>query len=174
MKKLFLLSFVLFALGACSSDEVGPPGPQGEPGEDGLIGTIFEANVDFAADDYSVVVPIPDNIEVYSTDVVLVYILEAVDEDTGLDIWAPLPQTFYFDDGELVYNYNFTEDDVAIYLDGTKDLSTLGDEYVTDQIFRIVVVPAGEIEAMGLDTSNYIEVESALNLKEKDIQKVQQ
>ena len=168
MKKISLLfAFIAFSLTSCSSDE---PGPQGPPGEPGLIGTIFEANVDFEGDDYSAVIPIPGNIEVYDTDVVLVYLLEAVEDNE--DIWTPLPQTFYFDEGELVYNYNFTSDSVAIFLDGTVDLTTLSDSFTTDQIFRIVVVPAGEVQAMGINTSNYHEVESALNIEGKTIQKI--
>ena len=173
MKKISLLfAFIAFSLTSCSSDEPGPPGPQGPPGEPGLIGTVFEADVDFMADDYSVVIPIPENIEIYQTDVVLVYLLEAVDNNTGADIWTPLPQTFYLDEGEVVYNYNFTADNVAIFLDGTVDLSTLDAAFTTDQIFRIVIVPAGEIDAMSIDASNYLEVEAALDLEGKTIQKV--
>lgn len=175
MKKFFsIIAFTLFALTSCSDDgPPGPPGPQGPAGEDGLIGAIFETDaIDFTADNgYSVLVDIPTNIEVYDSDVVLVYLLEGVDDESDADIWSLLPQTFYFDEGELEYNFNFTSSNVALFLDGNVDLATLSSDYTNNQIFRIVVVPSG-FATSGIDVANYSAVMSALKLKEKDIPKI--
>ena len=170
MKKLLtFLTLTLFLFNSCSGDgEVGPRGPQGppgEPGENGLIGTVFETDVDFEADTYYEIVPIPEAIEVLPSDVVLVYLLEYVDEETGKDVWSLLPQTFYLDEGQLVYNYNHTDSDVEIFLDGNIDFSTLGAEYTDNQVFRIVIIPADPYETSGVDASNYSEVEDMLKIK---------
>ena len=177
MKKLLtFLTLSLFIFTSCSNDgQVGPRGPQGppgEPGENGLIGTVFEAEIDFEADTYYDIVAIPEDVEISSSDVVLVYLLEFVDEETGYDVWSLLPQTFYLDEGQLVYNYNHTLADVEIFLDGTIDLSTLGEEYTDNQVFRIVIIPAGSYENSGVNTANYSEVEAMLKLKERKIPRV--
>lgn len=176
MKKYFALFVIsLFTLTSCSSDgEVGPRGPQGPPGEpgaDGLIATVYETEaLNFTADNgYSEIVDIPSNIEIFDSDVILVYLLEGVDEETNADIWTLLPQIFYLDDGELVYNYNYTSDNVAIFLDGNAQLENLDAVYTENQIFRIVVVPAGFPTESAVDVSNYNAVMSALNIKEENI-----
>ena len=64
-----------------------------------------------------------------------------------------LSQTEYFDNGVLVYNYDFTQQDVRFFLDGTIDFNTLDDTFTQNQVFRVVVVPADNID--GLDTSNF-------------------
>ncbi len=165
-KTTFLLSFMLIAFTSCSTDgEVGPRGPQGpegEPGLDGLIGIMFETEIDFEPETYSQIVPIPSGIEVLNSDVVLVYLLEYVDEETGNDVWSLLPQTFYLEGGQLVYNYNHTFADVEIFLDGTVDFSTLGEEFTDNQTFRIVVIPADPFQASGIDASNFEAVMQAL------------
>ena len=180
MKKLLtFLTLSLFLFTSCSGDgEIGPRGPQGppgepgEPGQDGLIGTVFEAEIDFEGDTYYEIVGIPEDIEVLSSDVVLVYLLEYVDEETGNDVWSLLPQTFYLDEGQLVYNYNHTLADVEIFLDGTIDLSTLGEEYTDNQVFRIVIIPADPYETLGVNASDYSEVEAMLKIKERKIPRV--
>lgn len=174
MKRIyFLLSFVLIAFTSCSDDgemgPPGPPGPQGPAGIDGLVGAVFEKEIDFGPETYSEIVPIPSSIEVLDSDVVLVYLLEYVDEETGYDVWSLLPQTFYLDGGQLVYNYNHTLADVQIFLDGTIDLNTLGGEYTDNQIFRIVVLPAEFAQDNSLDVSNYEAVMSALDIQESEI-----
>ena len=63
-----------------------------------------------------------------------------------------LPQTTYLDDGILVYNYDFSQDDVRVFLDGTTNFNTLDSSFTQNQLFRVVVVPADNVD--GLDTSN--------------------
>ncbi len=73
--------------------------------------------------------------------------------DAGEPIWRLLTQTEYFNDGVLVYNYDFTQQSVRFFLDGTIDFNTLDDTWTKNQAFRVVVVPADNID--GLDTSNF-------------------
>ena len=81
--------------------------------------------------------------DVFPTDVTLVYVLwETFD---GQDIWRLTPQTVQFDDGNLVYNYDFTQTDVRFFLEGSTDFSTLDTSYTLSQVFRVVVIPADNL-----------------------------
>lgn len=151
-----ILSFIsVFALllTACEGDP-GPPGLDGLNGLDGEIiaSSAFEIVLDLnETNNYEFIEPYGFN--VFPTDVTLVYISWEV--DGGQDIWRLLPQTEYFDDGTLVYNYDFTQNDVRFFLDGTTDFSTLDPSYTDEQVFRVVVVPAdnvGRIDITNLDT----------------------
>lgn len=147
MKKIvFLLAIVsTFVFTACEGDP-GPPGPQGEPGIN-ILGKVFEATVDFTAgNDFRQLVTIPSSIEVFESDVILVYWLEDVVSDGNggtLDIWTPLPQTIYLDTGgSFQYTFNHSFLDVLLFLQGDVDLTTLGNGFTNDQTFRIAVVPS--------------------------------
>jgi len=169
MKKLLSLILIASTIVACSSDgEVGPPGP---PGQDGvnIVGQAFEVEADFNDPDYSVFADFPSTIEVLESDVVLVYWLELVDD--GTDVWNLIPQTIYFEDGEFQYNYNHTDFDVNIYLQGNIDLGTLGERYTQDQIFKIVVLPVDYAQDNNLEVSDYQSVKTSLDLNESNIKR---
>jgi hypothetical protein len=85
------------------------------------------------------------------------------DTINGQDIWRLMPQTITFDDGSLVYNFDFTQEDVRFFLDGTVDFNTLDDVWTQDQVFRVVVVPADNIG--GINLSNIDAVLSANNIQ---------
>jgi len=143
---LFLVFASIFMM-SCEGD----PGPQGPQGPVGglLISSAFEIEIDFnAEDDYSYIEAY--GFDVFPSDVTLVYILW--DTVNGQDIWRLLPQTVEFDDGTLVYNYDFTQEDVSFFLDGSTDLDNLENVWTQNQVFRVVVVPADNID--GLDVSN--------------------
>ena len=147
MKK-FISRIVIAFLFACE----GPEGPRGIPGQDGglIVAGAFEIAIDFTADNnYQYIEPY--GFELYPYDMTLVYILW--ETDNGTDIWRLLPQsTTFIDDTFLIYNYDFTQDDVRFFLDGTTDFSTLDASWTQNQIFRVVVVPADNVD--GLDYSN--------------------
>jgi hypothetical protein len=170
-----LLVFALTVLTSC----VGEPGPPGPPGEDGdsFIGSVFEIEGDFtSSNDYSLFFEFPNTIEVFESDVVLVYILwEIVEDNSGelLDVWRLLPQTVVLDEGVLQYNYDYTFADVQVFLEGTIDFNTLLSEETDDQVFRIVVFPADFIAQKGLDVSDYSMMMKSLGVKKDLVQKIE-
>ena len=164
MKKLLLIPIISLFIISCVS-EIGPPGPPGQDGIDGIniLGQIFEAQVDFTADNgFEVFIEFPSQIEVFDTDVVIAYILVGI--DNGVDIWEPLPQTLFFEDGILLYGYNYTFNDIVFFLDGTVSIADLNPELTQDIIFRVAIIPADAAKSM--DTNNLKEVMNALHNKE--------
>jgi hypothetical protein len=159
MKRIIsFISVFALLLTSCTGDQ-GPPGfdgPQGPPGRE-FVGSAFEIVIDFnAADNFEFFEPY--GFEVFPSDVTLVYIEWEV--DNGAPIWRLLPQSVYFDnDSVLVYNFDFTQQDVRIFLDGTTNFNTLDPIWTRNQAFRIVVLPAGNVD--GMDVSN---LETVLNL----------
>lgn len=167
MKRLLPL-FTVFALVFTSCE--GPQGPPGFDGLDGLDGEIiassaFEIVIDFnTVNDFEYIEAYGFN--VLPSDVTLVYILW--DTQNGQDIWRLMPQTVYFDDDtNLVYNFDFTQDDVRFFLDGTTDFSTLDDVWTQDQVFRVVVVPADNVD--GIDVSDINTVMNLIDIQSIDL-----
>ena len=122
-------------------------GPMGPPGADGtsLLGTIFEMEGDFkASNNYELFFDFPQNFEIYETDVVLVYILWEVTTVNGknTDVWRLLPQTRFIDDGVIQYNFDYTVNDVRVFLETTFPYEDLLPAETQDQVFRIAVLPA--------------------------------
>ncbi|MGB7785663.1 MAG: collagen-like protein [Salinimicrobium sp.] len=179
MKKLFyLFSIISLSLASCSSGDegpVGPPGPQGPPGADGLIGTVFDVTADFnAGNDYSALVTYSDftDVEVFETDVVLVYLRVGQDGEAGGEpvyLWRLLPQTYYVDGGTMQYNYDYSYFDVNIFLNGDVELSGLGSVFLDDQVFRVAIVPADFAQTTGVNVADYNAVMSAMKVDTQDI-----
>jgi len=166
MKRILtLISVFTLLLTACE----GEPGPPGFDGLDGLDGAIiassaFEIEIDFnAANNFEFIEPY--GFTVLPSDVTLVYILW--DISNGQDIWRLMPQTVTFDNGSLVYNFDFTQEDVRLFLDGTTDFNALDNVWTQGQIFRVVVVPADNID--GIDVSNINNVLIANNIQSFDV-----
>jgi len=137
MKKLVsLLSVVLFM--SCVVEE-------GIDGRDGglIVSSAFEIVVDFNANNnYEIVEPY--GFDVFEYDVTLVYILW--ETDNGQDVWRLLPQSTIFVGGAtLTYNFDFTQTDVKLFLEGTANFDNLGAVWTQDVVFRIVVVPADNV-----------------------------
>lgn len=78
-----------------------------------------------------------------NSDVVLIY---RQDTSSGTAVWKLLPKTYYFEDGELDYHFDFTANDIQIFADANFNLTTQSNafknQYLNNQIFRIVLVPA--------------------------------
>jgi len=140
MKKLVsLLSVVLFM--SCVVEE-------GIDGRDGglIVSSAFEIVVDFNANNnYEIVEPY--GFDVFEYDVTLVYILW--ETDNGQDVWRLLPQSTIFVGGAtLTYNFDFTQTDVKLFLEGTANFDNLDAVWTQDAVFRIVVVPADNVSSL--------------------------
>ena len=135
------------------------------------ISEVFEySNVNFVPNNFSVILAYPHAI--FSSDMVLVYRLSG--NFQGQDIWKLVPDTYYFDDGTLdfEYNYDFTRFDVNVYLNGF-DLASISTAYRLNQVFRVVIIPGYFGKNSSLDYSEYNAVIKAFNIDESKIIKVQ-
>jgi hypothetical protein len=175
MRKLLSLLLVgaLATIYACVGP-VGPPGvpgPQGTQGQPGvnIVAEAFELDVNFTSqNEYRVELPL--NPALVEGDVLLVYI--RWDVSNGLSIWRALPQTVFFDDGVLVYNYDFTSVDYSIFIETNLDPSTLPAVWTANQRFRIVIVPADF--SSRIDYNDYEGVVKMLGLTEDDFVKLEE
>ncbi|WP_053991301.1 hypothetical protein [Mangrovimonas sp. TPBH4] len=158
MKKLFaLLMFTSLLFTACEGDQ-GPPGP---PGQDGVyfVGQSFERTMDLtSANNYQTTVEIPLSIDLYESDMVLVYRL--IGQVDGYDVWKLLPETIYTSSGEFQYNFEHNFDYVTIFMDfsATFNFNELLPSDTLDQIFRIVILPVDFVNSSNIDVTNYDEV----------------
>ena len=170
-----LLSFAL--LSGCITEEgpqgpPGPVGPQGPAGVDAENAYVFEyENINFTAPDYDAILSYPDDFEGLASDVALAYLLWGVENVDGedLEIWRPLPQTVLTEFGTLIYNYDFTLNDVRIFLDADFSLDQLGAIDTDDWVARVVVVP-GDFWASGRidSTIGYYELIEMLDIQHKE------
>ena len=180
----WILGALLLVVFTACEGPVGPPGPPGFDGLDGLdgqdginiLGQVVEIEGTFdAANEYTLFYEFPQSIEVFESDVVLVYILWDQTEDGNgepVDIWRLLPQTRLLDQGILQYNFDHTFFDVSVFLESDFDLSTLLPGDTDNQIFRIAVLPSDFAQGSKLNYSNIDAVMATLNVKESDIQRV--
>lgn len=167
---------VLLSLTTLSCE--GPIGPEGPPGRDGLdgvniLGTVFEAQGTFsAANQYSLLFEFPNTLEVFETDVVLVYLLWDTTQDgngQSVDIWRLLPQTRIIDQGLLQYNFDHTFFDVSVFLETDFDPAFLLPGDTDNQVFRIAVLPADPLNGSRVNLSDYEQVMQFMGATEKDI-----
>ncbi|WP_306352158.1 hypothetical protein [Flavobacterium sp. '19STA2R22 D10 B1'] len=142
MKKLLLILAVVFGSIAIQSCE-GSDGPQGPPGPTAEV--IELRNYDFtAASNYQKNIAL--NPRLFPGDVVVGYVLW--ETFNGQPVWRPMPQVEYFPNnnapaapnGELTYNYDFTINDINIFLQFNFDVTTVPG-YTKNQTFRFVLVP---------------------------------
>jgi hypothetical protein len=166
----------LVAFQACEGPE-GPVGPQGEQGLQGvpgtpgvnIVGTTYQTTVDFTEEGgWGVGLDFPE--ELVESDVVLTYILWDVAEDRP--IWRAVPQTIFFEDGPLVYNFDFTQVDIRLFLEGAVNPATLDDVWTKSQTFRIVVVPSDFPDAR-IDWTDYNAVTKMLGIQDSDFKKLE-
>ncbi|QOG01878.1 hypothetical protein [Flavobacterium sp. MDT1-60] len=169
MKKILTL-FAVVGLIAFSSCE----GPEGPPGQDGSIpAEVYEvSNVNFtAANDYNPIIPL--NPAIFDSDMVVLYRLAGV--ENGQDVWKMTPELYYFANGtfNFGYNFNFTKNDVSIYLDGN-DLASVQTSFRTNQIFRIVIIPGyfSNKSVNKPDFSDYNAVIKKYNIDDSNLKKI--
>lgn len=146
-KTLFILISTLFIISSCR----GPRGFDGTDGRDGIdgesfMGSLFEIIGTFDnSNDYSLYFDFSEQIKVYETDIILVYILWKViinENNEEIDVWKMLPQVRFLEKGVLKYDFDYTHRDIQIYLEGDINFNDLERGDVEDQLFRIAVLPA--------------------------------
>ncbi len=154
MKRILSFIFAIFLFNSCTTEEIV------EVRENFFEASAFEIVLDFTPqNDYSFVEPY--GFEVLPSDVTLVYISWEV--DNGQDVWRLVPQTVIFEDGnDLVYNYDFTQNDVRFFLEGS-NLDILGPEWTEAQAFRVVVVPAQNVGRGGdFESVDYSDLQAVM------------
>lgn len=169
MKKIILLLTVVtaFVFQGCEGPE-GPQGPVGPAGD--TISEVFEVTRSFnSGNNFSSIIPL--NPQIYASDVVLVYLLwETVNPTTP--VWRLMPQTVQLNEGDLLYNYDFTRSDVNLFLSSADlDLNSLASQWTQNQTFRIVIVPGyfSKSATKQVDFSNYDEVIKAFNIDDSNV-----
>jgi hypothetical protein len=168
MKKIILLFAIIgmIAMQSCTVNETSR-----QPDND-TISEVFEVTRDFStANSFSTLVSFRTSI--YSSDMVLVYHL--YDVVNGTDVWRLMPQTYYFTNGdELDYNFDFTRNDVNIFLDANFPLTTLSSAWTQNQTFRVVIIPgffSNKVSSQ-VDFLDYNAVIKTLKIKEAAIKKI--
>ena len=186
MKKIKLLfGIVVVAFAMSCEGPAGPPGFDGLDGRDGLdgqdgvniLGQAIEIEGTFTAENnYSIFFEFPQTVEVFESDLVLVYLLfNQVDDPDGgdpIDVWRLLPQTRILDQGLLQYNFDHTFLDVNIFLESDFDLGTLLPGDTDNQVFRIAVVPAEFGTDSSIDLTDFNSVMNAMQLDLESIEKI--
>jgi hypothetical protein len=133
-----------------------------------LLPEVFEVTASFSAsNNFARLVTL--NPAIYSSDMVLVYRL--FDVVNGADVWRSLPQTVYLTQGELDYNFDFTKNDINIFLDSNFDLTTLSNTWAQNQTFRIVIIPGyfSNKSNKAVDFNDYNAVIKAFNINENKV-----
>ncbi len=136
-----------------------------------LIPEVFEVTASFSVtNDFAKLVTL--NPAIYSSDMVLVYrLFDVVDTE---DLWRSLPQTVYLSQGDLDYNFDFTRNDINIFLDSNFDLTTLSPTWAQNQVFRVVIIPGylSNRNSKAIDFNDYNAVVKAFNIKENQIKRL--
>jgi hypothetical protein len=137
-----------------------------------LLAEVFEVRTSFtAANNYSRLVTL--NPPIYNSDMVLVYRL--FDVLNGQSLWRQLPQAVYLPQGELDYNFDFTRNDIEIFLESDFDLATLGAFWSQNQVFRVVIIPGyfSNKNNNAIDFNDYNAVVKAFKIKDNQIKSIQ-
>ncbi|NBL65252.1 hypothetical protein GV828_08600 [Flavobacterium sp. NST-5] len=165
MKKIFLLLTVVASafFTSCNNDD------NVNFQDNDTIAEVFEIrNVNFMGSSGYEIFYEFGQFPIFDSDMILVYRLAAV--ENGRDVWELLPKTVYFNDGtELDYNFDFTTQDIRIYMSGTLDLASVP-EFTQNQLFRVVIVP-GFLSNRGgnsFDASNYQSVIDFYGINDKN------
>lgn len=136
MKKIFSLFAIvgLMVFSSCSDDD--------NDVDYDTISHVFQVSgVTFDSNGNTQVIDF--NTPIYSGDVILMYRLNGT--LNGRNVWSPIPQSYYYDDGTLhfTYKFNFTQDDIDLYLEGF-ELNTVPNNLRVNQTFRVVIVPGDD------------------------------
>ena len=168
MKKLLLLNLALAMVSmiSCTTEFYesaipGPQGPEGPQGPSGEAAYVFEyTDITFFAPDYEVILEYPLDFQGLPSDVALVYFLWDVQDINGelVDVWRPLPQQVFAPFGTIQYNYDFTTNDVRLFMEGNFSSADLAPVDTDNWVVRVVVVPGDFWSSGRMDYPGYREV----------------
>ncbi|MDQ3394161.1 MAG: hypothetical protein M3512_08625 [Bacteroidota bacterium] len=194
MKQLVQLTFIMiFAIGVSCKVTEGPPGPAGAQGDSGPAGppgpsgasartaSLFDLPpVTFDSENgYEVGFGFEDtDIEIFDTDVIMVYMPYGVFQDEP--VWTPLPVTFYPDGNPLKYNFAFSHLALFLFIEAQQEVIDAQDpDTFTEMFFRVAILPAEALGANGrskkpadLSTLSYDEMLKTYGINEKDVKKL--
>lgn len=141
IKTIAALLFMTVVLISCGDrGPVGPEGPPGPPGPE-ILPTSFEFNATLSPDnDFEYINSIPNEIDVFDSDVVIAFVLEDYIEQDDLEVWRQLPITEFNSKGTVLFDFDYTLIDVRVFLDANYFL-TSSDGY-QDVLIRAVHIPA--------------------------------
>ncbi len=104
-----------------------------------------------------------------ASDVVLVYRAFGTDA-SGNTLYQQLPRIAYSNLGNLDYDFYFSKLGLVIRAKGNYELN-LTPQFITNQTFRVVFVPASTGKTASVDFSDYYSVAKFYNIKESDVKK---
>lgn len=111
-----------------------------------------------------------------SQDIILVYKRDYDDNNNNAPYWQSLPKTYFIDSGNFEYNYNFVTNNVQIHLESSFKIPNQTPQfianYVNNQTFRIVLVPAvygGKNAKSDLSKMSYEEVIKKFNINDSNV-----
>ena len=118
---------------------------------------------------YSITRQLPFNL--IEMDMVLVYRMVSVGGSNG-NVWEQIPTTYHFAGGAEYLDYVFEFNDNSITIDAYSNFNLAGDPLVTNQTFRVLMVPASQAKVAPVDYADYNAVVKHFNIKESQIQTV--
>ncbi|MFN7675574.1 hypothetical protein [Flavobacterium sp.] len=107
------------------------------------------------------------NPQIFPSDVVLIYRLSGL-INSNTPIWQSIPRTLFLPQGELDYDFDFSSVDFTIYAGGTYNLG-LTPSFITNQTFRIVIIPGFFGKNSSLDYNDYNAVINAYNIDDSKV-----
>lgn len=161
IKTIAALLFMTVVLISCG--ERGPVGPEGPPGPPGpeILPTSFEFNATLSpGNDFEYINSIPNEIDVFDSDVVIAFVLEDYIEDDDLEVWRQLPITEFNSKGTVLFDFDYTLIDVRVFLDANYSL-TASDGY-QDVLIRAVHIPANFASKMSTDALKSVQTPDEL------------
>ncbi len=161
IKTIAALLFMTVVLISCNGR--GPTGPEGPPGPPGpeILPTSFEFNATLSpGNDFEYINEIPNDIDVFDSDVVIAFVLEDYIEEDDLEVWRQLPITEFNSRGTVLFDFDFSPVDVRVFLDANYIL-TASDGY-QDVLIRAVHIPANFASKMSTDALKNVQTPDGL------------
>lgn len=173
MKKflpILTLAFVSFFIYSCDNND----NDQVQVTDNDTYSGVFEITRSFQLNSSTQQYFINQSLSQYGmldSDVALVYRLKGLSGTNK--IWEQIPKTIYLNNNEeLDYDFDFTKNDIQIYLSGTYNVTTTP-EFYSNQTFRIVLVPAGFLKGAGsVDFNDYNAVIKYYNIDDSKVKNI--